>query len=204
MQPRLVTERPQVSKPRSRFTYYPHGQVVPAFAAPHVYNRPHSITADVEVPADGADGVLVAQGGIAGGYILYMKDGRLHYAHNYAGRDLLEVSSPATIPAGHRTLRYEFEPTGPPDLKVGKGTPGRAQLYVDGVLVANADFPHTTPLFFELEGLNVGVDEGSPVIDGRYPSPFAFTGTIHSVTIDVSGDLIADDEASLNMLMARQ
>jgi arylsulfatase len=169
-----------------------------------VYNRPHSITAEVEIPVGGAEGVLVAQGGIAGGYIMYMQDGRLHYAHNYAGRDLLEVNSPERISAGHHTLRYEFEPTGPPDLKIGKGTPGSAQLYVDGTLVANADFPHTTPLFFELEGLNVGIDEGSPVIDGRYPSPFAFTGTIHSVTIDVSGELIADDEATLNVLMARQ
>ncbi len=204
MQPRLVTERPQIAKPRQSFVYYPHGQVVPVFAAPHVYNRPHSITAEVEIPADGAEGVLVAQGGIAGGYILYMRDSRLHYAHNYAGRDLLEVSSSETISTGHRTLRYEFEPTGPPDFKIGKGTPGRAQLYVDGKLVANADFPHTTPLFFELEGLNVGIDEGSPVINGGYPSPFAFTGTIHSVTIDVSGDMIADDEATLNMLMARQ
>lgn len=201
---RLITERPQTSKPRDRFVYYPNSSVVPQFAAPPVVNRPHSIEADVEIPAGGGDGVLVAQGGVAGGYILYMADGLLHYAHNYAGRDLLEVCSPEAVAPGHHSLRYEFEPTGPPEFKAGKGSPGHAQLYVDGSLVANVDFPHTTPLIFELEGLSCGYDAGSPVIDGRYASPFGFNGTINNVTIDVSGNLQVDDEAALRVMMAQQ
>jgi len=62
----------------------------------------------------------------------------------------------------------------------------------------------TTPLIFEIEGLSCGYDFGSPVIEGAYESPFAFTGTIHDVTIDVSGDLIEDEEALLRQLLARQ
>jgi hypothetical protein len=123
--------------------------------------------------------------------------------YNYLGRDRFELQSPEAVPDGRHALRYEFEPTGAPDFKTGKGVPGRAQLYVDGRLVANAEFPHTVPFLFELEGLSCGYDFGAPVSEG-YEPPFAFNGTIHSVTFDVSGELIADDEAELARMMAQQ
>ena len=91
VQTRLATERPQTSKPRDRFVYYPGGSVVPAFAAPMIYNRPYSIEADVDIPAGGAEGVLVAQGGDAGGYTFYVKDGQLCFLYNYVGLDHFEV-----------------------------------------------------------------------------------------------------------------
>jgi arylsulfatase A-like enzyme len=203
MQARLATERPQTSKPRTRFVYYPGGSVVPAFAAPPVYNRAYSIEADVEIANGDTEGTLVAQGGDAGGYSFYVDAGRLHYSYNYVGRDHFEVASRDVIPEGRHALRYEFEPTGQPDLPSGKGVPGRGQLYVDGELVANVDFPHTTPFLFELEGLSCGYDFGSPVAEGNAP-PFAFNGTLHSVTFDVSGELIPDDEAALARMMAQQ
>jgi len=130
-------------------------------------------------------------------------DGRLRYVYNYVGREQFEVSSSELLPVGRHALRYEFEPTGQPDLKAGKGTPGRAQVYVDGKLVANAEFPYTTPLLFELEGLSCGYDFGAPASES-YGAPFAFTGTIHSVTVDVSGDVIRDDESEIARLMAQQ
>ena len=79
---------------------------------------------------------------------------------------------------------------------------------MDGDLVANAEFPHTTPVIFELEGLSCGYDYGAPTAEG-YEPPFPFSGTIHSVTIhsvtfDLSGELIADDEAVLARMMAQQ
>jgi arylsulfatase A-like enzyme len=201
--PRIQAERPQTSKARTRFVYYPGGSVVPAFAAPPVLNRPYSIEADVEIPNGDVAGVIVAQGGDAGGYSLYVEGGRLHYAYNYAGRDRFELESHKALPAGRHTLRYEFEPTGEPNLKAGKGVPGRAQLYLDGDVVANAEFPHTTPVIFELEGLSCGYDYGAPAAEG-YEPPFPFNGTIHSVTFDLSGELIADDEAELARMMAQQ
>ena len=203
LQPRLAAERPQTSKARTRYVYYPGGSVVPAFAAPPVYNRAYSIDADVEIAAGDGTGVLVAQGGDAGGYSFYLKDGRLHYDYNYLGRDRFEVTSPDPVPEGRHTLRYEFEPTGDPDIRNGKGAPGRGQLYVDGQLVANSEVPYTVPLLFELEGLSCGYDFGAPAGEG-YEPPFAFTGTIHSVTFDVSGELISDDEAEMARLMAQQ
>ena len=203
LQPRLMVERPQTSKPRTRFVYYPGGSIVPSFAAPPVMNRPYSIEADVEIADGDAAGVLVAQGGDAGGYSLFVDGGRLRYVYNYVGRDQFELESPELLGEGRHALRYEFEPTGAPDFKNGKGAPGRGQLYVDGELVANAEFPHTTPLLFELEGLSCGYDYGAPAAEG-YEPPFAFNGTIHSVTFDVSGELISDDEAELARMMAQQ
>ena len=204
VQHRLSAERPQTSRPRDRFVYYPNLGMTPAFAAPATFNRPHSIEADVDVPSGGAEGILLAQGGAAGGFCYYMKDGRFHYGLNYVKKDFFTVSSESVVPEGRHTLRFEFEPTGPPDFTVGKGSAGRFQLYLDGDLVGALEVPHTTPIFYEIEGLSCGYDLGAPVFPDIYEPPFEFTGTIHSVTVDVSGELIKDDEAELARLMAQQ
>ena len=203
MQARLSVVRPQTSRPRTRFVYYPNGSVVPFFAAPPILNRPYSIEADVEIPAGGAEGVLVAQGGDAGGFAFYLEGGRLRYVYNYLGRDRFDLESTDTLSEGRHALRFEFEPTGEPDIANGKGVPGRGQLYVDGTLVANGEFPHTVPFLFELEGLSCGYDFGAPAGDG-YEPPYRFTGTLHQVAFDVAGELITDDDAAVARLMAQQ
>ncbi len=124
--------------PRDRYVYRPGTQSVPFGAAPRVLNRPHSITAKVELPEGGAEGVLLSQGTAAGGYSLFVQDQRLHYVHNYVGRSLHKVSTTDPLTAGEHELRFEFEPTGVPDMAHGRGAPGRLQLYVDGSLVAEA------------------------------------------------------------------
>jgi len=201
---RFAEPRPQIAGARTSFTFYRHTQAVPTNAAPPLLNRTHSITADVEIPEGGAEGTLVAFGGVDGGYALYVKDGKLQYVHSYVARDYLRVTSTEPVPSGHHQLRYEFEVSGEPDFSKGKGSPGKAQLYIDGKLVGQADFPVTTPLSLSIGGgLTVGADPGAPV-DPLYDSPFEFTGTIHSVTFDVSGDVIKDDEAEMRRIMARQ
>lgn len=136
--------------------------------------------------------------------VLYMKDSKLRFAHNYAGKEIFEVESQADIPAGRHSLRFEFEPTGQPDIAAGRGSPGRLQLYVDGQLAGSQEVPYTTPLIFELEGLSCGYEFAAPVLEDVYKPPFEFTGTLHSVTVDVGGELIQDDEATLRRLMAQQ
>jgi arylsulfatase A-like enzyme len=201
---RFAEERPQIAADRSSYTYYRHTQAVPFNAGPRLLNRTHSITADVEIPDGGAEGALVSFGGTDGGYCLYVKDGKLCYVHNYVAREYLQVQSTEAVPTGRHELRYEFEVTGPPDIATGKGTPGRAQVYIDGKLVGQTDFPVTTPLSLGLTGgITVGADPGAPVAP-FYSSPFEFTGTVHSVTFDVSGDVIKDDEAELRRILARQ
>ena len=201
---RFADERPQLSKDRTSYTFYPNTQSIPMNAGPRFLNRTHSITADVEIPVDGVQGAMLSYGGTDGGYCFYIKDGKLQYVQNYVARDYLHVESTELVTSGHHELRFEFEVTGPPDLANGKGSPGRAQLYIDGKLVGQAEFPHTTPLSLGLTGgITVGADPGAPVAP-FYKTPFEFTGTIHSVTFDVSGDVIEDSEAEMRMIMARQ
>jgi arylsulfatase len=201
---RFAEERPQIAKDRSSYTFYPHTQSVPFNAGPRILNRTHSITADVEIPEGGAEGALASFGGTDGGFSFFVKEGKLQYLHNYVARDYLHVESTETVPAGSHKLRFEFEVTGPPDIANGKGTPGNAQLYIDGKLVGQAEFPHTTPLSMGLTGgFSIGADPGAPV-GPFYEAPFEFTGTIHSVTFDVSGDVIEDSEAEMRKIMARQ
>jgi len=200
---RVVAERPQVALPRDQYTFYPDLSPVHCQVAPMVYNRPHSITAYVVIPAGGAEGVLLAQGGVAGGYVLYMKDKKLHYVYNYMGLEEYTVTSTVDVPEGECALRYEFEPSGPPDVSNGRGAPGRGQLYIDGELVGNSEFPTTVPNLFGIEGLSCGYDFGEAVTP-KYKSPFRFTGTIKKVVTDISGELIVDDEAKVRMLMAQQ
>lgn len=141
---RLADERPQIAIERTRYTYYSGTQGVLANAAVRVLNRPHSITADVKIPFGGAEGVLLAHGGIDAGYSLYMKDGKLHWVHNYVARALYHVESVENVPEGRHKLRFEFEVTGEPDLSKCMGAPGRAQLYIDGKLVGQTEVPVTS------------------------------------------------------------
>ncbi len=200
---RLLEERPEITVDRTRYTYYPGTQPIPANAAVKVLNRPHSIVADVDIPAGGAEGVLLSQGDIEAGYLFYAKGGKLHWAHNYVSKAIYHVESDENIPEGRHQLGFEFEVTGKPDFANGKGSPGKAKLFIDGKLVGQADVPVTAPLSFGLTGLTCGAAHGAPVIP-EYEPPFEFSGKIYGVTVDVSGQLIEDKEAQVRMVMARQ
>jgi arylsulfatase A-like enzyme len=191
---RFADERPQLTKDRQVYVYYPGTQTVPENVAVKVLNRAHSLTAEVEIPKEGANGVVICHGSNAGGYSLFIKDNKLYYVHNYVGAQEFHVESNERVPEGRATLRYEFEPTGKPDLSKGKGTPGRAQLHINGKLVGQTDLPFTVPLLIGLGGgLTVGRNPGAPV-SRLYGSPFAFSGTIFKVTADVSGKGLEDTD----------
>jgi hypothetical protein len=114
------------------------------------------------------------------------------------------VESNVSVPEGRHKLRFEFQVTGKPDIKNGKGAPGRVALFIDGKLAGQGDIPLTMPLAMGLcGGLLCGADTGSPVWD-KYKPPFRFTGTIYSATVDLSGEHIQDPEAEMRMHMARQ
>jgi arylsulfatase len=200
----MVDPRPEIAVDRSSYTYYPNSEPVPTNAAVKVLNRSHTITADVEIPKGGAEGVLLMHGGSDGGYSVYVKDGKLHYVHNYVSKTRYTVSSTASVPEGRHKLAYQFQVTGKPDIAHGKGTPGRGQLFIDGKQVGQADIPITSPLALGLSsGLVCGENPGSPVTPD-YESPFKFTGTIYGVTVDVSGEHLRDPEAEHRAIMARQ
>jgi arylsulfatase len=200
---RMVVERPQITQARTSYTFRPGTQTLTQAVAPRVLNRAHSITADVEIPSGGAEGVLLCQGTNVGGWAFYLKDGTLHYVHNYVRRALYRVDSTEAVPEGRHELRFEFEPTDKPDIAHGRGTPGRAQLYIDRRPVGEADFPTTTPVVFNPSGMTCGANPGSAICPDYQP-PFRFTGTIHTVTVDLSGELITDIHSEMRVHMARQ
>ena len=200
---RIADERPRISPDRTRYVLYPGTSSISEAIGPPLLNRPHRITATVDIE-DRAEGVLVAEGGIAGGFTLYVKDEKLHYAYNYLGLRQFHVATTVAVPRGRHELRFEFEPTGKPDVPHGQGTPGRAQLYIDDQLAGETELPVTIPLTFGLTvGITCGRDGGSAVTDDYQP-PFAFTGTLEQVTIDLSGTRIRDPEAELRSIMAHQ
>jgi arylsulfatase len=200
---RFADERPEITINRTRYTYYPGTQAIPANAAVKVLNRPHSIIADVKIPAGGAEGVLLSHGDIEAGYLFYTKGGKLHWAHNYVNKTIYHLESRENIPEGRHQLGFEFEVTAKPDFANGKGSPGIAKLFIDGALVGQLDLPVTSPLSFGLTGVTCGVAHGAPVTPDYRP-PFEFTGKIHNVTVDVSGQLIEDKEAKMRIAMSRQ
>jgi arylsulfatase len=203
-QMRFADPRPQVAEARDHYTYYPGTQCVPTNSAANILNRQHSITADVEIPRGGAEGVLLAAGDIQGGYTFYVKGGKLHYGYNYVGKNYYDVASGTEVPEGRHKLRYEFEVTGQPQIRQGKGAPGRGRLFIDDKKVGEAEIPLTMPLSLGLGGgIFCGADTGASVIPD-YSPPFPFTGKIHSVTVDVSGDSIKDSEMEMRQAMAHQ
>ena len=205
---RFADERPELTKARKTYVYYPGTQMIPENVAVKLLNKSHSLTADVEIPKGGAKGVLICHGGNVGGYTLFVKDKKLHYVHNYVGAEEFHVVSNADVPEGKVSLAYEFEKTGEPDFKTGKGAAGTAQLYINRKLVGETTLPYTVPLALGIgSGVFIGRNSGSPV-SHLYGPPFEFTGVIHQVTVDVSGKLIEDSEeqkhAVAKMAMARQ
>jgi arylsulfatase len=181
--------RPPTVPPSDRVVLRPGAAALPEELAPSLKLRPHTIVARLEMPAGGAEGVLVAQGGRFGGFSLYVQGGRAHYTYNFAGLDETTVSSPALVPGRH-VVGVELAPT--------RGLGMHAALLVDGTIVVEVDLPRTAPFRFALhgEGLCCGYDDGTPVA-AAYAAPFRFTGVLHDVTIDVSGGPIVDRAAEI-------
>ena len=201
---RAADPRPQIAAARTRYTYYPGTQMVPGNAGPNMMNRPFSITADVDIPKGGAEGVLLCTGDGQGGFSFYMQNGNLHYVYSFVGSQFFHIESNVKVPTGRHQLRYEFEVTGKPDYKSGKGAPGRAKLYIDDKPVGEGDIPLTMVVLIGLAaGTVCGASSGSPVWD-KYRPPFKFTGTLYSATVDVSGEVIKNHEAEMRVHLARQ
>ena len=131
-------------------------------------------------------------GGTFGGYSFFInKDQKLQYSHNYVAINEYKVISTEKVPTGKVTLRMEFKKTGPPDFKIGKGTPGNVTLYINDKAVGSGDIADTCPIGYSLsgDGLSVGRDTLSAVSLDYMGSNFPFTGgVIRRVTVDIGND----------------
>ncbi len=181
---------------RTRYEYRPGGGRVPEEVAAEVKGRSHSITADVEIPADGAEGVLIAHGSVLGGYTLFVQDGRIQYVHNYVGREEHHLAASEPLEPGQHTVVFSFDSDG-----MFRG--GRARLEVDGKVVASAEVGRFTPMRFSITdaGLTCGEDSGSAV-SRRYRPPFPFTGTLHRVVVEVAERAEFDPDAAVEVALA--
>lgn len=201
---RLLIERPRIAVSLNRYTLYPNTQAIVAAAAPKTLNRPHSFTAEVNIPEGGANGVLLSMGGNDGGFSFYVQDGKLCYLHNYLALDYFYVKATDPLPSGRHFLSMQSVPAGKPHIAQGKGAPVTITLLVDGKAIAEKQLPHTIPLRAGQGGsMIVGVDAGSPV-SPEYKPPFKFTGELKRVIVDVSGESVSDHEAEMKAWLRKQ
>jgi arylsulfatase len=189
----LTSPRPQPSKPRSRYTYYPDTSDIPESVAVNTRRRSFAIAAGAVIEDENARGVLFAQGGYAGGHSLYLQDRKLHYFYNWLGEKHQKVTSDVEITLGKHLFVADFnKASDDPDTGSAVGT---LTLYIDTEPVGTMEIM-TQPGNFALtgDGLCVGRDSASPV-SPDYAPPFTFGGgTIEQVTVDVSGDQYVDFE----------
>jgi hypothetical protein len=140
------------------------------------------------------NGVIIAQAGAFGGWVLYMKDGRVHHEYNYFGVERTNIGAPSVLSAGKHEIKYEFVVD---SAKPGSG--GKCALHVDGQQVATGRIPKTQPYAFSAdEGTDVGVDNETMVSNDYKPGENKFTGKIEKVTIDTKpSNLSAADEKTV-------
>jgi arylsulfatase len=156
----------------------------------NVKNRSLTITADVESPAGGANGVVIAQGGRFGGWSLYFKNGKPAYTYNFLGLQRFVVASPQAVPAGKATIRLEFAYDGG-----GLGKGGLATIYVNEKKVAEGRIERTQPMIFSAdETADVGEDDATPVTEDYKAYDNKFTGKILKVKVEVK-EMVAGDAA---------
>jgi hypothetical protein len=147
----------------------------------NVKNRSKTLTAEVDIPQGGANGVILAQGGRFGGWSLYLKDGRPAYTYNWLGLNRYTVSAPDALPTGKATLVFDFAYDGG-----GLGKGGNGTLSVNGNKVAEGRIDRTQPMMFSAdETADVGIDEATPVTEDYKEGDNKFTGKIEKVTVEV-------------------
>jgi arylsulfatase len=168
-------------------------------------NKSHSVTAEIGVPASGAKGVIVAQGGNMGGWSVYAHEGKLRYHYNFIGVQHFDVTRLRSCRSGTHQARMEFAYDGG---GIGKGA--AVTLYVDGKKVGEGRVDRTHALFFSMdETLEVGCDVGEPVSPDYGPRDNAFSGKVNWVQIDIDAaakdvDHMIGAEERFHLAMVRQ
>ena len=183
---RWNSPKPSLTAGRNVFTYSGELSGVPASAAPSILDKSYAITADVEIPEGGAEGMIVTEGGRFGGYGLFLskgvagiRRGKPVFLYNLLNLKRTIWSGPE-LGAGKHTIVFDFKSDGP-----GLGKGGTGVLYVDGKEVDRNSMDHTTPITFpEDESFDVGQDTrtGVAMLEYRYDVPFKFTGKIDKLT----------------------
>ena len=157
-------------------------------------NKSHAVTAEIDVPEGGANGIIISQGGAFAGWSFYLHDGKPKYCHNLAGLMRFYVEADTAVPAGTHQVRMEFAYDGG-----GLAKGGLATLYLDGDKVGEGRVEATVPMIYSAdETCDVGRDTGTPVSEDYTSADSEFTGTVRWVQLDAGDDnhdhLISPDE----------
>ena len=185
---RGLAPRPSAIAGRTEFTYDHEVSGLPVGNAPNILTKSFSITAAVEVPEGGGEGVLVTEGGRFGGYGLYLLKGKPVFTYNFLALERFRWEGAEALAAGKHTIVFDFKYDGP-----GLAKPGTGVLSVDGKEVAKKTIPHTIPALLTLdESFDVGVDSRTSVNDNDYQPPFRFTGKLGKLTIKLGPAQLAD------------
>ncbi|TWT35122.1 Arylsulfatase [Posidoniimonas corsicana] len=175
-----VANRPSLTEGRYKFIY-PNLLRLPEGAAPDLKHKSHTISAEVEIPEAGAEGMLFTQGGRFAGYGLFVKDGKLVYHYNLAGVERFTVESDERVPSGKVTLKAVYKTDSDKPFAGADVT-----LFVNDKQVGQGRVEKSIPNRVTLdETLDIGFDTGTPVMDG-YDMPFDFSGKLSTVTIELN------------------
>ncbi len=185
-----IAGRPDLMAGRTTLTVYPGMVGMKEDTFINVKNRSHIVTADVETPKTGANGVMLAQGGTHGGWSFYVKDNKPKFAYNYLG-SVTTIASKERLPAGHVTISYDFVYDGG-----NPGSGGTGSISINGKQVATGRIEHTLPFLFGMETADVGMDLYTPVTSDYPKGKNAFTGTIDKITIELEKMKPADEAAA--------
>ena len=184
-----VKNRPSLTEGRDTFTYYDGMVRIPEGSAPDVKNKSFGITAIVDIPEDGAEGLIMTQGGRFCGFGLYLLEGKPVFHYNLAGVERYEVKSDDTLSPGEHVVVVDFNYDGG-----GVGRGGTATLSIDGQKIASEKFPRTIPFRMSLdETLDIGTDTGTPVSED-YQVPFEFTGDLQKVEIKITDHELTEEQ----------
>jgi len=190
---RLVAPRPNITAGRSEFVYTKPMTGVPQGDSPLLLNTSYTITADIEVPAGGAEGMILTSGGRFAGYGFYLLKGKPVFLWNLVDVKRVRWKGPEALAPGKHTLEFDFKYDGMGFVTLafnnrsGLGRPGMGVLKVDGKEVATQKTEQTIPVTLQWdESFDIGADTGTPVDDRDYQVPFRFTGKIAKLTISVA------------------
>jgi arylsulfatase len=179
---RFISDKPSYAPGRTEFTYTgPIMNVLLSGAgnAPSLLNRSYTITAEIEIPSGGAEGMLMTDGGRFAGYGFYLLKGVPVFTWDLIDLERVKWQGKDALTPGKHTVEFDWKYDGP-----GLGKGGTGTLKVDGTVVDSHPMPKSLPISLAWdETFNVGIDTGTSVDDADYAVPFAFTGTIDKVTV---------------------
>jgi len=198
---RIVAPRPNITAGRTEFVYTRPMTGLPQGDSPMLLNASYTITADIEVPQGGAEGMILTSGGRFAGYGFYLLKGKPVFLWNLVDLERLKWEGPEALPPGRHTVEFDFkyEGIGAGTLAFnnfsGLGRPGTGTLKVNGKEVATKRMERTLPMILQWdESFDIGSDTLTGVNDADYRPPFTLTAKLNKLTIKIDRPQLSPED----------